>query len=297
MTLLVVGEAMTAFMRSVDSADSAAPFDQPVPSGAPMIFASVAARLGAAVVPVGAVGNDLFGRDLVATLEAQGADVSHMAVRPELPTTIGFVTYLNDGGRRFSFYLDGTAAPSVSISDLADTPERADWLHVSGSALTMGDALADAVVDAVRRVRAAGGRISVDPNVRPETASEGKLALVRWVVELADVVLPSQGELEALGLSVEQLLHAGSVVVITHGAGEVDVYDRTEVTHVQPPDVREVNADGAGDAFAAGLVTGLRRGVDLVSAVELGCRVAAASIQSDAPMSGAIDDADVWRER
>ncbi len=65
--LLVVGEIIAAFMRP----DRDVPFDRtatfvgPLPSGAPAIFASAAARLGAETEMCGAVGNDGFGRMIV----------------------------------------------------------------------------------------------------------------------------------------------------------------------------------------------------------------------------------------
>ncbi len=80
-----------------------------------------------------------------------------------LPTAAAFVAYAATGERSFVFYVREAAAGQSRLQDLGDLPERASWLHVSGSAIALGATLADVVTDAARRVRAAGGKVSVEP--------------------------------------------------------------------------------------------------------------------------------------
>ncbi len=96
--------------------------------------------------------------------------MDHIAIDPVLPTAAAFVAYAATGERSFVFYVREAAAGQSRLQDLGDLPERASWLHVSGSAIALGATLADVVIDAVRRVRAAGGKVSVDPNIRREAA-------------------------------------------------------------------------------------------------------------------------------
>ena len=86
-------------------------------------------------------------------------------------------------------------------ADLAALPESASWLHLSGSALLFGEPLAASAMSALRRARAAGATVSVDPNVRTEALTPASAALLAEALTLAHVIFPSTGELEALGLS------------------------------------------------------------------------------------------------
>jgi fructokinase len=62
------------------------PLVGPFPSGAPAIFIDQCARIGGAAAMIGTVGDDDFGRLNVGRLRRDGADVSAIAVDPELPT-------------------------------------------------------------------------------------------------------------------------------------------------------------------------------------------------------------------
>jgi sugar/nucleoside kinase (ribokinase family) len=103
-----------------------------------------------------------------------------------------WITYFPDGHREFDFRVEGTAATSVLETDLADLPETASWLHVSGSALLFGEPLAGTVMNALHRARSAGATVSVDPNVRQEALTPPTAALLAEVVQLArSYVLPA----------------------------------------------------------------------------------------------------------
>ncbi len=50
-----------------------------------------AARLGAAVTMVGKVGNDAFGREMIASAEQSGVDVSHVMISDSRPSAVGHI--------------------------------------------------------------------------------------------------------------------------------------------------------------------------------------------------------------
>ena len=69
--ILTFGEALVEIMRTdIDQTlDQPGAFTGPYPSGAPFIFAVQAARLGAKVAAIGAVGDDAFGTCLINQLD------------------------------------------------------------------------------------------------------------------------------------------------------------------------------------------------------------------------------------
>ncbi|MBU2668023.1 hypothetical protein KOI35_31380 [Actinoplanes bogorensis] len=277
--LLIVGEAIVAFQR-VD----AEPYTGPWPSGSPAIAAYVAGRLGVPTVFVGGIGTDEHGRVMAGGLAAGGVDVEHLAVIDDAPTATAYITY-HGADRSFDFRVDGSAATRVTERHLGDLPERARWLHLSGSALIFGEPLAGTTLAAVRRARAAGATISIDPNVRPDVLNETARDALIELLGLAHVVLPSEGELEALGVSASALVAAGAVVCTTFGEGGATVTDASGSVHVEALKVDAVDTDGAGDSFAAGFIAAALAGADPVDAARAGVRVAAAAVRTEGPMT------------
>ncbi|TDD27887.1 hypothetical protein E1218_08815 [Kribbella turkmenica] len=282
--LLIVGEPIVAYQRDVTD-DAAAAFSGPWPSGSPAICAYVAARLGLATTFVGAVGADRHGEVMREGLRSAGVDVSHLAIRADEPTAWARITY-RGGERTFEFHVDDSAATTVTSADLGELPERARWLHLSGSALIFGGTLPDAAFEALERARRSGARVSVDPNVRPESLAPELLERLRAAIRAADVVLPSAGELGALGIETAELTAAGAVVCVTdskngatvHAPGHPDVR-----VPVEP--VAAVDTDGAGDSFAAGFIAAAADDGDPVTAARFGAQVAAAAIAEHGPMT------------
>ncbi|MEV5764693.1 PfkB family carbohydrate kinase [Micromonospora sp. NPDC052213] len=294
--LLIVGEAIVAYQRDIgaDGSHADAPYTGPWPSGSPAIAAYVAARLGVPTMFVGGVGRDSHGKVMADGLAAGNVVTDHLAIAADAPTATAYITYRGEA-RDFDFRVAGTAATLINERDLGDLPERADWVHMSGSALIFGEPLAATTLSALRRARAAGARISVDPNVRPEALHRSARSALIEVLGLAHVLLPSEGELAALGVDALSLVAAGATVCTTLGSGGATVTDASGTTHVDALPVEPVDTDGAGDSFAAGFIAATLAGQNPVAAARAGARVAAAAIQTEGPMT-VVPDAGLLAE-
>ena len=259
--ILAAGEALVEIMRPRAGMplDRPATFEGPFASGAPAIYASVAARLGAPTALVAVVGDDPFGSLLTTRLAADGVDVSRVRAAPE-STGCAFVAYDEAGDRTFVFHMG--AAGTLTEADLGDAPERADWLHVSGSTLSLSETMGAVVEAAATRVLAAGGRIGLDPNVaRRAVAAPARPGRAR------DRPLPLRGRAE-LAPRPDQ------IVVTTLGARGVRVGGEV----VPAPEVDEVDPTGAGDTFAAAFTVALLGGAEPVEAARAAVPVAAAAV-------------------
>ena len=291
--VLALGEALVEFVRP----ERDVPLDRPgtmlgpFASGAPAIYASVAARLGAAVALCAVVGDDPFGQLLTERLRRDGVSLDGVRVAVEAPTATAHVAYSSDGDRTFVFHVADAAAGRLTADDLGDLPERAAWLHVSGSSIALGPGLADAVERAVERVRAAGGKVSLDPNVRPEAMSPRLGERIGAIARTAHVLFPSEHELEALGLDADALAAAGSVVCTTLGEHGVRVLAGGRSVRVEAPRTEGVDPTGAGDHFAAAFTVATLAGAEPVEAATVACRVAACSVQAMGPMEAAVEPA------
>lgn len=280
--ILAVGEALVEFRREPADGRLVTPgaWAGPFPSGAPAIFASVAARLGAPAALVGCVGDDGFGRAFLERMRRDGVLDDAIRTDPRRATAVAFVSYRDDGTRDFWFSVPDSAAVELDRAAADRLAQRADWLHVSGSTLGFGGTPADVVEAVAAVVLGRGGRLSLDPNVRTDADRVTRERVAR-LARAAHVLLPSEGELAALGLDAAALAREGVLVCETRGRAGARVLGGAvglDPVPIAVAEAEEVDPTGAGDTFAAALVTALRDGVGELSAVRFACETAARSI-------------------
>lgn len=195
---LTLGEILVEIMAATPGEGflSPQPLIGPFPSGAPAIFIDQCATFGGQAAMIGAVGADDFGRMVLDRLRRDGVDVTAVATDPDAATGSAFVRYRADGSRDFVFNLARSAAASLEWNSAVQAVvARAGHLHVMGSALAMPQAAA--LIDrAWPEIRARGGTLSVDPNLRKELLRDRDMQdRLAGLVDQADLLLPSGPEL------------------------------------------------------------------------------------------------------
>jgi tagatose kinase len=294
--LLIVGESLVEFVRpekGLGWTDRGA-FLGPFPSGAPAICADAAAMAGAEVALVSTVGADPFGRVVLERLTADRVDVNGVRVAEDAVTGTAFVAYERDGSRSFVFHVADAAPGRIVGADLGSAPEQADWIHVSGASLALSPAMAAAIMEAVERVVAHGGRVSFDPNLRGGSSGVRDMPeAMQRLLEVAAVVLPADGELEALGTDADALVDEGKTVCVTAGPDGARLYSDGEISVVPGVAVTEVDPTGAGDTFAGVFLATLLRTGEAHRAAAVANRAGAAHVAAMGPMERAAG----WSEQ
>ena len=136
------------------------------PGGAPANVAAAAARLGLSAAFIGKVGDDLHGRFLRRTLEAEGVDVSALVLDPGTSTSLAFVELGTDGERDFSFVRRGCGDTQLKPEEIpAALIQRAKVLHLGTLSMTEEPARS-ATAWALSLAEAAGVTVSCDVNYR-----------------------------------------------------------------------------------------------------------------------------------
>lgn len=272
------------------------PLIGPFPSGAPAIFVDQVARMGGAAGIIAAVGADDFGRINIDRLAADGVDVSAILVHPGKATGSAFVRYRPDGARDFLYNIAHSAAAEIAMTRQAEALlARAGHVHVMGSAFAI-PVVGALTKRAVAAVKARGGSVSFDPNLRKELVQDAATRReVEEILSLADLVLPSGEELAlATGIAdeaeaVEALLAAGvAEVVLKRGAAGSSHFSRAfGRIDAAPLAVAEVDPTGAGDCFGAAYLTSRRLGLPPAEALAYGNAAGARNVTRQGPMEGA----------
>lgn len=222
-----------------------------LPGGKGLNQAVAAARAGARVAMVGAVGDDAAGGALREVARGDGVDDSAIATVPGTPTGRALIA------------VDDAAENSIVVVPGANAHVALTELPAAKVVLAQLEIDPGVVAEAFGRARA-GGAITVLNPAPAERATPDLLAL-------ADVVIPNQHELEVLG-GRRALAEAGvRTLVVTLGAEGADLADGADPTaapeHIDPFVVTPVDTTGAGDAFCGGLVARLAAGDDLRDAL------------------------------
>ena len=293
-----VGEILVEIVATTvgDGFLSAQPLIGPYPSGAPAIFIDQCGKMGASAAMVGAVGDDDFGRVNLDRLREDGVDISAIAIDTNFPTGSAFVRYRANGSRDFVFNIAKSAAARFGWTDaVAALIGRSGHLHVMGSALSMPSAC-DVIDRAVDIIKARGGTLSVDPNIRKElkldTATEQRFS---GLVARADLLLPSGEELErAAGVNgethaIRRLFGMGvREIVLKRGAEGATCFSRDGTRHDGAAfDVEEIDPTGAGDCFGGAYVACRRLGLGIGESLAYGCAAGARNVTVRGPMEGA----------
>lgn len=315
--ILTFGEALVEVMRTdIDQPlDQPSLFTGPYPSGAPFIFAVQAARLGAKVGAIGAVGDDAFGKCLLDQLHADHVDTRGVHVLPDYTTGVAFVGYKADGSREFVFHARHAAAGQLSAGMLdAGLFSGLKCLHIMGSTLSMHQDALQLGLRALEMAQAAGAKISFDPNIRPQlmSADRARYAFAPFMAA-ADVLIPSEEELLLLNDAynvdavVQDMLEDKPelIVVITKGAAGCVVMTQSnefyvpgvgammQVDPINGYDVVEVDPTGAGDCFDAGFLARWLAGDSPSEAAEFANACGALAVTAKGPMAGACSLAEV----
>ncbi|WP_405793910.1 ribokinase [Streptomyces sp. NBC_01506] len=281
--LIVVGSANQDYVLSVDALPTGgetrlARSLRRFPGGKGANQAVAAARLGAGVAIVGAVGDDDDGALLIRELRAEGVDTSEIEITSADRTGLAFVSLL-PGGDSAQTVVPG-ANHALSATRAAHVVRR---LATPDSVLVVQAEIPADVVSAVVRAASENGVRSV-VNLSP------LIDLAESVLRLADPLVVYGVEVPALtGFAIDGreraeeaatalLRSARSVVVVADHDGAAWA-DPSGGGYVMSPHVGAiVDATGAGDAFVGALVTLLAEGASLKEAVRIGVEAGAVAV-------------------
>lgn len=307
MEVVCIGESMATLVpEQTGPLERSERFRRAV-GGAESNVACGLAALGVPAAWLSRVGDDGFGRLLLAELAARGVDTSAVEVDPhratglyvkEIGGSTGSPHDLGAGSSRLHYYRTGSAASALGPQAL-DTPaarallDGAALVHLSGITAALGRLTGhdggQRLVEAVLARRRPGQLVSFDLNWRPRVwqspasvpEATQPSAILAGLAARADVVLLGTDEAaEVFGTDdprrLRALLPGPRILVVKDAASAVTAFEGDEEVTEPALRVEVVEPIGAGDAFAAGYLSGLLRGHDQRRRLRLGHACAAA---------------------
>ncbi len=260
------------------------------PGGVGANIAVGLASLGHRVTLLGALGDDDTGHFLCNTLHTQHVDTSSMVIRAETATYSCFIA-VRPHGERVIYGLPGAA--------ILKTPEELDQTTLQGAqALHIAPSYKIVALKAIEKARQQGLFISYtpadvwwpeDPTAVREVARQADLLIINRV-EAADLTGISNPE-----QAIRQLLAWDyGTVAVTIGEEGVWVGNNGNVEHIPAwPRPETQDTTGAGDAFTAGMVTGMLMKFSAARAAQLGACVASLKLRASGAQAGlpSLDEA------
>jgi len=292
-----IGDLLVEIMRPEvgDRLDVPGSFLGPYTSGASAIFIDTIAKLGLQTKFIGAVGNDDFGQMITQKLHTDNVDISHIKVMDDHATGVAFVTYFQDGSRKFIFHLAQAATGQIYPQDI-DTGYLRDlsYLHVIGSTLSTNENCKEACFKAIETTIHNGGKISFDPNFRPELVNEKEVhELFMPVIKQSHIVFPTAEEISVLtGITnldkaCEKIFAMGpEIIAVKQANNGSTVYTKEEKQHIPAFNVKEVDPTGAGDCYCAGFIFAYLNDYSLKDAARFANAIGALAVTKKGPMEG-----------
>jgi 2-dehydro-3-deoxygluconokinase len=262
------------------------------PGGSPLNIAVGVRRLGHSSGAFGAYGADKMGVFCKHSLVQEDVDTTFLGSDETLQTYTAFVLveslqqrrtiYANTRGHNGTFQIDQNIRDYVSQARIYGT---------HGGILFRKDRC-KSIVELFLLARNNGVLTFLDPSENPD---EQDIEVLRPILQHTSIFLP--GHAEALAVTGEndivratsQLLEYGpEIIAVKLGKEGCLVASKTELCYSPGFQVREKDLTGAGDAFAAGFLTGILEGWSLRASAEFGNAYAACNIRSLGPRAGMV---------
>ena len=247
--------------------------------------AVAAARAGAAVAMIGAVGRDAFGTALLEGLDAAGVDRSRVAERAEAPS--GMSVAISDQDGDYAAVIVSAANLALDEATVAEHGAAIDSARV----LVLQNEVPDSANLAAARRARAGGAVTI-LNAAP--ARDPCLGLPEavdlLVVNAIEAEMLGGGAVstrrEALAAAVLLLDRFGAVVVTAGGSGLAYADRSGSRATMEALPVKVVSTHGAGDAFVGTLAAALARDATMTEALDAANAAAAALVSGQAQLPG-----------
>jgi len=250
---------------------------QVIPGGKGANQAVAAARLGADIGFIACVGDDDFGRNMIANYNALGINTDAIMIAANMATGVAMIQVSEDGEN------------SICIAPAANNMLTADKLEPHQHLIEQADILLmqlETPLETVIRAAEIAKKSNTKVVLNPAPAAK----LPQRLLVNVDLITPNETEAELLtGIKVTDLYSASLAaqafhdmgipqVMITLGSKGVWLSEPGQSLQIPGFKVDVIDTTAAGDTFNGALITGLQNGHRLVDAIIFAHAAAAISV-------------------
>lgn len=295
--IVLVGEPMGLFIaEELGELEDVERFTAAI-AGAEYNVAVGLSRLGHVAKYCTHLGDDPMGRRIIKSMEKNGVATDLVSIRDDAKTGFMMKGKTEVGDPKIAYFRRNSAASLISVHDVDKLDlYGCDFLHVTGVFPAISKSAYDATRRLISRAKALDMFVSFDPNLRPQLWPSEK-EMVRCMNALAqdaDLILPGLGEGKILtgkdtAEDIAAFYHAMGVdsVVVKLGAdGAYWSCGGESGTVPGFPVEKIVDTVGAGDGFAAGVLSAVAEGLSLQDATFRGTVIGSVQIANKGDNEG-----------
>lgn len=252
------------------------------PGGKGANQAVATARLGESTILIGKVGQDHYGKQLIATLQDNGVDTGYIQQEADIKT--GFA----------NIYVDGDGNNQITVVPGANSALKPQDIDIAISAIESSKIVVcqleiptETVIYGLRKAKEAGVETILNPT--PTSGFDDDL------LQYTDILIPNEIELMQIMKTdnepTEQQVfdfmarYHLKVLITTLGENGCIAYSDSKAVHYPAKKVTAVNTTAAGDAFIGGFATAYSNHHDLGTAIDMAQEVAAYAVMQNGSMT------------
>ncbi|AQS07507.1 sugar kinase [Clostridium beijerinckii] len=270
--IITIGEPMVMFLADTKEHLSNVEHFTRLIAGAELNVAMGLRRLGHTVTYISQVGEDPFGQYVKKYLENENIDTTFVKTYKEASTGFQFKNRTDEGDPEVLYFRKGAAASRIT-KDILNEISFSDGkvLHITGIFPALSETTLETTFKAIEKAHENGMLVTFDPNPRP-VLWESKENMIQVTNELAfksDIVLPgfSEGKLftgkdykeEIADFYLDKGVKKVVIKMGTTGSYSREKLENGQIKEVECPsfEVPVLDTVGAGDGFAAGVISGI----------------------------------------
>lgn len=289
--VLLAGEAMGMFIaEDYGDFEDVQHFSKGI-AGAEINVAIGLSRLGFDVSYVSKLGQELFGYFIKNHLEKESIDTSHVVMDPVYRTGLQIKNKVMDDDPEVAYYRKGSAFSTLSKEDVENIDfSTIKLFHMTGIPLALTSKTREMVFYLAEKAKEHNCLITFDPNLRPSLweDEETMIKVLNKAASYANIVMP--GIEEGVLLTGKDTAEEMADFYLAKGVDAVIIKDGSKGAYLKEKDKemqlvegfkveKVVDTVGAGDGFAAGVISGTLDGLSIEEAVKRGNAIGSLQVQ------------------
>jgi 2-dehydro-3-deoxygluconokinase len=286
--VVTFGETMASMIPIEPGPMEGSPLFKADIAGAESNCAIGLSRLNHSVMWISRLGADPFGQKILRTIRGEGVCTDRVQFAENESTGLMFKENRGSGPRQVYYYRKHSPASRLAREQFEGL--KADYLFITGITPVLSEENRRFTFEAIDHFRKTGATVVFDPNLRTKLVKlDQAQQLFQEIARHTDILLPGKDE-AALIANIQDTSNLNPIFEALHGLGPLRIAIKDgnagavysdhpgQRGNIEPYPVEEIDPIGAGDAFCAGVISGLIDQLEFKEAIRRGCAMGACCV-------------------